>query len=182
VHSNFPITHVFRRINFNKYNSDCNFYDYGRTFSLCVSIMPCRLRGGNSTHVGGEVRVTTVRGFRFPLRGSWSIRSSGMLRGIGWWLVTDVSEQHTCPIWSLKMEPIGYPATPRNIPEERRPREVLLFAKLSSISSAPGFFISRPWGWTNPVHLINYFFVTFMFNWSWVLYNQRSLVRYSSTL
>ena len=49
------------------------------------------------------------------------------------------------------MGTIDYPATsmtncqhtPRNIPEERSPREVLLFAKLWSISSAPGFFIHQ---------------------------------------
>jgi hypothetical protein len=31
---------VFRRINFNNYNSDCDLCDYEREFSLCISIMP----------------------------------------------------------------------------------------------------------------------------------------------
>jgi hypothetical protein len=38
---------AFRCINFSNYNSDCHFYCYGRDFSLCISVMPCRLRGGN---------------------------------------------------------------------------------------------------------------------------------------
>jgi hypothetical protein len=45
-----------------------------------------------------------VRDFRLPQLRSWRLRSSEMLRGLGWELITDVSEQPLCPI--SKFQPV----------------------------------------------------------------------------
>ena len=39
-----------------------------------------------------------LRGFRLPLPCIWDLRSSGMLRSVGWYLVTEVSGHSVGPI------------------------------------------------------------------------------------
>jgi hypothetical protein len=65
--------------------------------------------------------VTVVRDVRLPPQCKWDIRSSGMLRGVYWWLVTDVSGQPIGLVfkgqtnaWPLKMGPILCPETSVN--------------------------------------------------------------------
>jgi hypothetical protein len=39
-----------------------------------------------------------LRGFRLPPQSRWDLRSSGLLRGVYWQFLTDMSGQHICPI------------------------------------------------------------------------------------
>jgi hypothetical protein len=67
--------------------------------------------------------------FRHSPRCKWDIICAGMLRGIDWWLLTEVLGQR---IGALKMGPVGCPETSvtnyrckkRNIPEEKKSENV----------------------------------------------------------
>ena len=66
--------------------------------------------------------------FRLPPPSSWELRSSGLLRGVQWQFLTDVSGQTSWISWPLEMGLMCYPVksardylyTLRNNPEERR--------------------------------------------------------------
>ena len=105
--------------------SDCLYvcmymYIYIYTHHLHSGELPA---SSDSPESGRPECVVLLRDFRLQPRFSWGLRSSAMLRSVGWSLVTDVSGQNMHPIfkgqrvhsswfdWPLKMGQIFCPET-----------------------------------------------------------------------